>query len=82
MQQPMLEPNQRVRVTQEIVSREGTWTTAVEGTVVYCQARPTGSWHAHGKNDKLWLQRIRLRRDDGELIELSMDNRTQVTVLN
>jgi len=82
MQQPILEPNQRIRVTQEIVSREGTWTTAVEGTVVYCQPRPTGSWFAHGKNDKLWLQRIRLRRDDGELIELSLDDRTRVTVLN
>ena len=77
----MLEPNQRVRVTQEIVSREGTWATTVEGTVVYSKSRPTGSWYAHGKNDKLWLQRIRLRRDDGELIELSLDNRTQVTVL-
>ena len=82
MQRPTLEPNQRVRVTQEIVSREGTWTTSLEGTVVYCQSRPTGSWYAHGKNDKLWLQRIRLRRDDGELVELSLDERTQVTVLN
>lgn len=67
---------------QEIVSREGRWTTEVEGTVVYCQPRPTGSWFAHGKNDKLWLQRIRLRRDDGELVELSLDERTQVTILN
>jgi len=82
MQQPTLEPNQHIRVTQEIVTREGVWSTAVEGTVVYCQARPTGSWYAHGKNDKLWLQRVRLRRDDGELIELNLDDRSRVTFLN
>lgn len=74
-------PNDRVRITQTIRTREGAWETKIEGTVQAVRARPTGSWFAHGKNDKLWLQRILLKRDDGELVELVVNDETQVTKL-
>ncbi|MBX3395112.1 MAG: hypothetical protein KF841_07055 [Phycisphaerae bacterium] len=46
------------------------------------QARPTGSWFAHGKGDKLWLTRLRLRRDDGELVDFNLDQDTRITLLS
>ncbi len=46
------------------------WSTAVEGVVESCRPEPTGSWFAHGKADRLWLHRVRLRKDDGELTTL------------
>lgn len=76
-----IKPNDRVRITQTIRTREGAWQTQVEGTVQAVRDKPTGSWFAHGRNDKLWLHRILLKRDDGELTELVVDDETQVTKL-
>jgi len=76
-----LKPTQRVRVRQRIRSPRGPWDTEVEGTVVSCAPQPTGSWYAHGKNDRLWLQRLRLRRSDGEIVDLVLDSDSNVTVL-
>ncbi len=81
MHHPTLNPGLRVRVAQRIAKRDGAWTTEVEGKVVSCDARPTGSWFAHGKNDRLWLHRLRIERDDGELIDLTLDRHSTVTVL-
>ena len=49
------------------------WSTRVEGTVVRWRQDRTGSWFAHGKDDKVWLDRLELRRDDGELVTLNLD---------
>lgn len=72
-----LKPGQRVRIFQEIDRREGDWCNAVEGTVVAVYPQKTGSWNAHGKNDRLWLNRIRIRKDDGEESILSVDQFTR-----
>ncbi|MBK8270811.1 MAG: hypothetical protein IPK83_21890 [Planctomycetes bacterium] len=56
-------------------------TQAAEGDIVSIQNKPTGSWHAHGKNDKLWLLRLRLKRDDGELVDFVIDRDSRVTLL-
>lgn len=81
MNVPAIEPGQRVRVVQTVDTREGPWRTEVEGEVVSCRPQPTGSWFAHGKNDKLWLQRLRLRRADGELIDLVLERDSELTFL-
>lgn len=78
---PRIAPGNRVRVTQTIVGRGSTWATTVEGVVETCRAEATGSWYAHGKNDKLWLLRIRLRKDDGELSTLAIDHNSRVEVI-
>jgi len=39
---------------------------------------PTGSWFAHGKDDKLWLKRLRLRKVDGEITLLVIDDTTAI----
>jgi hypothetical protein len=76
-----LQPSQKVRVRQRIRTRTESWETQVEGTVISCESQPTGSWYAHGKNDRLWLRRLRLRRSDGEIVDFVLDDDTRITVL-
>ena len=73
-----LKPGVKVRVTQQIAARNYTWTTDVAGTVVQFEQQQTGSWFAHGKDDKLWLDRLTLRKTDGELTTLILDEYSRV----
>lgn len=69
-------PGQRVRVTQQVPRQKfggGNMSIQVEGTVVKLEEQKTGSWFAHGRDDKLWLSRLEIRRDDGEQILLNID---------
>lgn len=75
-----LQPGTRVRVVQQIPARHYSLSTEIRGTVVRYEQRPTGSWFAHAKNDKLWLDRLQLRKEDGELITLNLDAFTHVEV--
>ena len=81
MSLPPLETGHRVRVVQHITTRDGDWSTPVEGRVVWCEAHPTGSWYAHGKDKRLWLRRLRLEKDDGELVDLTLDDCSRATVI-
>ena len=53
--------------------RGGPWTNSVEGVITRFQQAKTGSWFAHAKDDQLWLDRLELRLDDGELVILNLD---------
>jgi len=75
-----LKPGASVRVTQQIAARDYSWSSDVRGTVVNFSQKPTGSWFAHAKNDKLWLDRLTLKKADGELITLNLDEYSVVTV--
>ena len=77
-----LRPGVRVRVTQQIAARNYTWTAGVTGTVMGYEQKQTGSWYAHSKNDKLWLDRLLLRKDDGELTTLNLDEYSHVEILD
>lgn len=77
-----IKAGQRIRVHQQIDRREGNWETTVEGTVLEVLSKKTGSWHAHGKDDKLWLNRIKLQKADGEISYLVIDQYTRVEVLS
>ncbi len=76
-----LEPGQRIRVRQTIDRRAGDWRTIVEGVVQAIEVDKTGSWYAHAKDDKFWLRRIRMVKDDGEVSVLNVDAATEVEVL-
>ncbi|UCD74704.1 MAG: hypothetical protein JSV91_13060 [Phycisphaerales bacterium] len=67
------QPGKRVRVTQQLPHRDKTWSSAVEGVITRYQQARTGSWFAHSKDDKLWLDRLEIRRDDGEIVILNLD---------
>ena len=75
-----LKPGARVKVIQQIAGRYYAWPTEVVGTVVSYQQRPTGSWYAHSKDDKLWLDRLTIRKDDGEITTLNLDDYSNVEV--
>ncbi len=66
-------PGTRVRVTQQLPRRDGSWTNTIEGVITRFQQAKTGSWYAHAKDDQLWLDRLELRLDDGELVVLNLD---------
>ena len=76
-----LRPGARVRVTQQIAGGNYSWTTDVRGTVVSYEQRQTGSWFAHSKNDKLWLDRLLVRMADGELTTLNLDAFSHIEIL-
>lgn len=73
-----LQPNQRVRVTQQMPHRDQAWSSTVEGVVVRGRQARTGSWFAHSRDDQLWLDRLELRLDDGEVTVLNLDRYTVV----
>ena len=76
-----LVPGARVKVIQQIAARNYTWTTDLTGTVVEFAQKETGTWFAHSRDDKLWLDRLLLRNDDGELTTLNLDDYSVVEVL-
>jgi hypothetical protein len=78
---PSLTPGTRVKVTQQIAARDYTWVSETIGTVVSYQQKATGSWYAHSKNDKLWLDRLTLKKADGELTTLNLDEYSVVETL-
>jgi hypothetical protein len=75
-----LVPGARVTVLQQFAHRDPAkaWTNRVTGTVLEYMQKPTGSWFAHSKNDKLWLDRLKIRRDDGELMTLNLDEYSHI----
>jgi len=86
MSESLFPPGTPVRVVQSTVhrARRGgvrTRDAVVVGVVESWQHRPTGSWYAHGKNDKLWLERLRLRKVDGEVALLVIDDGTRIAKL-
>ena len=75
-----LKPGAKVCVTQQIAARNYSWSTPVRGTVVDFEQKPTGSWFAHSKDDRLWLDRLVIRKDDGELSTLNLDKFSRVEI--
>lgn len=73
-----IKPGETVRVTQVLRGREEVWTTAIEGVVEAVCKEPTGSWYAHGKDARLWLLRVRLRKADGEVTSLVIDPSSRI----
>jgi hypothetical protein len=68
-----LVPGAKVRVVQQIAARNYSWSSETAGTIVEFQQKQTGSWYAHSKDDKLWLDRLTLKMPDGELTTLNLD---------
>jgi hypothetical protein len=69
-----VESGMRVRVTLRLVrGGEESSTSSVEGEVLRFGQQKTGSWFAHAKDKKLWLDRLELKLDDGELVVVNLD---------
>jgi len=74
-------PGTPVCVKQTITYRGRPVDTEVVGVVEFWEDLPTGSWYAHGKHDRLWLKRLKLRKLDGEVTLLVIDDRTEIAKL-
>ncbi len=74
-------PGMRVRVTQQIKFGKGVQTATIEGEIVRFGQQKTGSWFAHAKDDKLWLDRLELKKDDGERVACNLDRFSRVDIL-
>ncbi len=70
-----------VRVIQTTKRRVDSYEAESVGLVQAWEDRPTGSWYAHGKNDKLWLKRLKLKKADGEITLLVIDDTTTIAKL-
>ena len=70
----------RVKVIQQIAARNHTWTTEVRGVIVDYAQKETGSWFAHSRDDKLWLDRLVIKKDDGEITTLNLDDYSHVEI--
>jgi len=76
-----IEVGKRVRVTQQIPHGTGTFTSVVEGEVVAHGKGKTGSWFAHTADGRVWLDRLELRKDDGEFVVCNLDRMSRVEPL-
>jgi hypothetical protein len=76
-------PGAKVKVIQQFGHRnpDKSWPAEVRGTILEYVQRPTGSWFAHAKEDKLWLDRLKIKKEDGELLTLILDEYSHVEVL-
>jgi hypothetical protein len=75
-----LVPGAKVKVTQQIAARHYALPAVVRGTVVEYGQKETGSWFAHSRDDRLWLDRLVLRKDDGEITTLNLDEYSHVEI--
>lgn len=82
MTQATFSAGQRVRITQQVPRLSGAMAITIEGTVVSIGKGKTGSWFAHGKDNKVWLDRLEIRRDTGEMVVCNLDQYSKVEVLN
>lgn len=76
-----LKPGAKVKITQQIPARDRDWTSEVTGTVMAFEQAKTGSWYAHAKDDRLWLDRLTIKKDNGEISVLNLDQYSRVEVV-
>lgn len=76
-----LTPGATVRITQQFPRMSGTMVSTVEGVVTRVGQEKSGSWFAHTRDNKVWIDRVELRKKDGELVVLNLDRYSAVEVL-
>jgi hypothetical protein len=68
-------------VTQHLRVGHRAWTTQVEGVVEAEAVRPVGGIEMGGKSLYCHQPTLRLRRDDGEITVVALDDDTQVETI-
>jgi hypothetical protein len=76
---PKYEPGTRVRVRQHVRVGDRRWTTEVEGTVELEGLRPVGGVEMGGKAIYCHQPTLQLRRADGEITVVALDEHTEVS---
>lgn len=78
---PRYEPGTRVRVVQHVRVGHRRWTTQVEGCVEGEGVRPVGGMEMGGKGLYCHQPTLSLRKDDGEITVVAVDEHTEVQTL-
>jgi hypothetical protein len=78
---PKYDPGTRVRVTQHVRVGHRRWLTQVEGVVIGESRRPVGGIEMGGKASYVQQPTLQLKRDDGEVTEVAVDQSTEVQTL-
>jgi hypothetical protein len=78
---PRFEPGTRVKATQRVRVGHREWSTQVIGVVEREGVRPVGGMEMGGKGLYCRQSTIRLRRDDGEIIDVALDEWTKLEAL-
>jgi len=74
-----LRPGDRVEVVHEVkVGSSKTWMTNTVGTVVNTERRRQGLHFRRHVDDKVFADMIVMKRDDGELTTITMDEFTEL----
>lgn len=81
MYESQFPPGTPVCVKETVDRRGQSYEAQVVGVVEAWEELPTGSWYAHGKDNRLWLKRLKLRKVDGEVTLLVIDDRTEIAKL-
>ncbi len=78
-----LQAGDRIEVEHEVkVGSSKTWTTKTVGTVEHTERRRQGLHYRRNRDDKVFADMIVLRRDDGELTTITMDEFTELRKLS
>ena len=70
-----------VRVTKVLTHGEERSAFVIEGEVLRMGQQKTGSWYAHSKDKKLWLDRVEIKKADGEIVVVNLDDGAVVEVV-
>ncbi len=74
-----LRPGDRIEVIHEVkVGSSKTWSSTTVGTVVNTERRRQGLHFRRNPDDKVYADMIVLKRDDGELTTITMDEFTEL----
>ena len=73
---PDLKEGDKLEVVHQVKVGQRSWTTTTQGTVLSTERRRHGLHNARSTDDKVWSDIILLRRDDGELTTVTMDDFT------
>ena len=78
---PKFTPGTRARVTQHVRVGHKRWTTQVEGVVESEGLRPIGGMEMGGKASYCLQPTLTLRKDDGEITVVAVDEETEIITL-
>jgi len=76
-----LQPGDRVELTHEVKVGYDRWNAITQGTVVNKERRRHGLHYRRNTDDKVFSDVLTLRRDDGELTTVTLDEFSQLKKL-
>ena len=71
-----------VRVSKQLVLGDGPSEFVIQGEVLRVGQQKTGSWYAHAQDKKLWLDRVEIKKADGEIVVVNLDDGARVELVS